>query len=208
MCHSKISRSQANSCVWLIHRCDRTHPHVWHDLFIGVKMSYSKISRCHANSCVWLIHMCDRAHPHVWHDLCIGVKMSYSQISRSHANSLVILTSHTQEPHTQDDKRVRLSCVWLIIGLQDELLQDLKISREFLPHTYRTPRWATPRSQDHTRIHVWMNWIRVCYSKISRSHEFACDLEILELLQDLKITREFITREFTQEFAWDLEILE
>jgi len=39
--------------TWLIHMCDMTHSHVWHDSFTCV---------------TWLIHMCDMTHSHVWHD--------------------------------------------------------------------------------------------------------------------------------------------
>ena len=39
--------SHSSIVPWLIHVCDMTHTHVWHDSFISV---------------TWLIHMCDMTH--------------------------------------------------------------------------------------------------------------------------------------------------
>jgi len=43
---------------WLIHMCDMTHAHLWHDSFTCV---------------TWLIYVCDMTHLHVWHVLCTFV---------------------------------------------------------------------------------------------------------------------------------------
>jgi len=44
--------------VWLIHECDMTQSHVWHDSILCV----TKLS-----------HMCDRTHSYVWQDLLVWV---------------------------------------------------------------------------------------------------------------------------------------
>ena len=53
------SRDLLFMCVtWLIHVCDVTHSHEWHDSFIRV---------------TWLIHVCEMTHSYVWHDSFICV---------------------------------------------------------------------------------------------------------------------------------------
>ena len=59
-------------CVtWLIHVCDMTYSHVWHDAFMSHDVSCPMVAilRC----VTWLIHVCDLTHSCVWHDVFMCV---------------------------------------------------------------------------------------------------------------------------------------
>jgi len=57
--------------IWLIHTCDMTNSHAWHDSFIDV-------------TC--LIHMCDMTHAHVWHDWFTRMTWLIHRYDMSHSH--------------------------------------------------------------------------------------------------------------------------
>jgi len=84
MCHITRMKGDVHDMTWLIHMCDMTHSHVWHDSFTCVtwlihmcEMTDSRVWHelftcvtwlIHMCTCVtWLIHMCDMTHSRVWH---------------------------------------------------------------------------------------------------------------------------------------------
>ena len=80
----------ASMCVtWLIHMCDMTHSHVWHDWFTCV---------------TWLIHICDMTHSYVWHDAFTWVTWLIHMCDMKHSyiwhNSWLIHVSDMTHSHT------------------------------------------------------------------------------------------------------------
>jgi len=88
-------------CVtWLIHVCDMTYSHVWHDAFMSHDVSCPMVAilRC----VTWLIHVCDLTHSCVWHDvfMCVTWRIYESWCELPHGgHSEVCDMTH--------------SCVWL-----------------------------------------------------------------------------------------------
>ena len=76
MCDMTHSHVWHDSCVTcLTYMCDMTHSHVWYDSFTCVTWLIHMYGMTHSHiwhdsfSCVTcLIHMCDMAHSQVWHD--------------------------------------------------------------------------------------------------------------------------------------------
>jgi len=108
-------------CVtWLIHMCDMTYLHVWHDSFIHVNTcvtwkknpSSPRVSPHHTHQrtsyvwhdlftrVMWRIHKCDVTHSQVWHDSFIHV----TWLSHTHhtcvTRLLSGLTANVATPHT------------------------------------------------------------------------------------------------------------
>ena len=74
MTHSHVWHDSFTYVTWLIHTCDVTHPRVWHDSFTCVAwlihmrdVTHSHVWRDPFTCVTWLIHMCDMTHSHVWH---------------------------------------------------------------------------------------------------------------------------------------------
>ena len=105
--HSYVTHSDVS---WLIHTCDMTHSHVWHD------SPGASISSDMTHSCVTsLIYTRDMTHSHVWHDpstcvpwlapmyfmthdsfTCMTWLMTYSQM---YHDSLTWLVTHSHVWH-------------------------------------------------------------------------------------------------------------
>jgi len=78
--------------IWLIHMCDMTQSHVWHDSFIHVLFTcvtwllHTRFAThsywwCGSRICVtWLIHICDMIHSYVRRGSCIFVTWLISSV--------------------------------------------------------------------------------------------------------------------------------
>jgi len=93
-------------CVtWLIHMCDMTHSHLWHDSFTCV---------------TWLIHMCDVTHSCAWRDAFTCVTWLIQMCDVPHPDESVddfFLDSEVQMVYIQrwSFKCVPFKCVtWLM----------------------------------------------------------------------------------------------
>jgi len=77
----------------LIHRCDITHPSMWHDSSIYV---------------TWLIHLCDTTHSSMWHDSSINTMRLIHPCNMTHPSILhdtsmyVTRPMHTSRNSVQD----------------------------------------------------------------------------------------------------------
>jgi len=108
--NTKVARVCSTSdvthpCVtWLIHICDMTRSHVWHDSFVCVPGLIHMLERIH--SCVrhdsfirahvwhvsftyvtWLLHMLEMTHSYVWHDsfICVTWLIPMRDMTHSYA---------------------------------------------------------------------------------------------------------------------------
>jgi len=61
----------------VIHMCDSTHPHVWRDSFVGVRLIYH-VWRDSLICVTWLIYYArDVTHAYVWRDSFVGVRLTH-----------------------------------------------------------------------------------------------------------------------------------
>jgi len=75
--HSDVTGKWYDTCDIIGVMRDMTHPHVWHDPFLCVRLFILMREIVHSYAwhdsflCVrWLIHMCDMTQSYVWHDSC------------------------------------------------------------------------------------------------------------------------------------------
>jgi len=107
-----VAMTHSYEWPWLIHICDMTHSHMWHDSFTCV---------------TWLIHICDMTHSHMWHDSSTGVfhmcdmthshvcewVMSHAWMSHGHTCGEVTMRHVT---HVENSYRWVMSHLWMSHG--------------------------------------------------------------------------------------------
>jgi len=93
VCLIRLNTYVGRRHVMLIHKCDMSHPHVWHDSFLRVtwliRMRDMTHSHVYKNSILHVtssIHTCDMTLSHSWHDSILRVTWLF------HAHTLVLKT--------------------------------------------------------------------------------------------------------------------
>ena len=106
---SHASQNTVFCVTWLIHTCDMTLSHVWHDSFPCV---------------AWLIHVCDTTHSHVWHDPFSFVSVPWRILSVTWLITRLIHEGCHDSLHASSQKYTNIknhpfsfvSVTWLIHG--------------------------------------------------------------------------------------------